>query len=351
MEPAREPEGRAAIPSMPVGQLEGLPEGERWLIEGLWAKDGVGIIGGTPKTGKTWLALDFALSVASGTPALGAFPVREPGTAVLFPAEDDPRAVRDRVAALATRRGVELANLPLHIITTESLKLDEPSDRDGLEQLLINLRPRLLVLDPLVRLHSGDENHSGHVSELLGYLRALQRRFLLSIIVTHHVTKKTGAAQPGQALRGSSDLHAWGDSNAYLRRQKDGPLLLTLEHRGAPSPEPMEIRLVSVDGGAQFELVGEGESSPEEGGDGGETLQDRILRLLHDSGRPVSQLRMRKRLRVRNQKLTEALRALEVDGRIQNEGRQIGWKPATSSCSSVRSDSVPTPTKEQSAGG
>jgi hypothetical protein len=42
-------------------------ETEEWLVTDLWAASGVGIIGGEPKSCKTWLGLDIALSVASGT--------------------------------------------------------------------------------------------------------------------------------------------------------------------------------------------------------------------------------------------------------------------------------------------
>jgi hypothetical protein len=46
----------------------------------------------------------------------------------------------------------------------------------------------------------------------------------------------------GQALRGSSEFHAWGDSNLYLRRS-GGELNLTVEHRAAPSPPTVGLAL------------------------------------------------------------------------------------------------------------
>ena len=135
-------------------------------------------------------------------------------------------------------------------------RLDEEKDKLALERLLTRLRPRLLLLDPLVRLHGGDENSSTHVSQLLGYLRALQRRFRLAIVVTHHISKRTHA-HPGQGLRGSSDLHAWGDSNLYLHRQKDRPTLLTIEHRFASSPSPLSMRITPEPGGGAHIEVSE----------------------------------------------------------------------------------------------
>jgi RecA-family ATPase len=66
-------------------------------------------------------------------------------------------------------------------------------------------------------LHRLDENSAADISQLLGFLRELQRTHDTAIVLVHHASKKH-RAQPGQALRGSSDLHAFGDSNACLWR-------------------------------------------------------------------------------------------------------------------------------------
>src|SRR5204862_15615 len=79
-----------------------------------------------------------------------------------------------------------------------------------LQDAVARVRPRLLLLDPLVRLHQLDENSSQEVSNLLGYLRALQREHDLAVALVHH-TSKRAHARHGQALRGSGDLHAWTD--------------------------------------------------------------------------------------------------------------------------------------------
>jgi hypothetical protein len=98
---------------------------------------------------------------------------------------------------------------------------------------MARLQPRLLILDPFVRLHRIDENAGGEVAPLLAYLRELQRRYGVAVLVVHHARKGAGNARAGQALRGSSEFHAWGDSNLYLRRDGDD-LTLTVEHQAAP---------------------------------------------------------------------------------------------------------------------
>ncbi len=120
---------------------------------------------------------------------------------------------------MARHRGLELAAVPIHVITTPVLQLDRDPHRTQLFETARRLRPRLLLLDPLVRLHRIDENHAGEVAELLAYFRSLQRELDLSVVLVHHTRKNAaGGTAAGLGLRGSSDIHAFGDSNLYLRR-------------------------------------------------------------------------------------------------------------------------------------
>ena len=61
-----------------------------------------------PKCAKTWLGLDMALSVATGTPCLGKYNVPERGPVLVYLAEDALRAVRERIDGMARHRGLDL---------------------------------------------------------------------------------------------------------------------------------------------------------------------------------------------------------------------------------------------------
>ena len=117
--------------------------------------------------------------------------------------------------------GISLAQLDVQVITAPSLRLDLEGDRARLAETVARLKPRLLILDPVGRLHRIDENVSGDVAPLLAFLRELQRRHAIAVAVIHHAKKGAGAIRAGQALRGSSEFHACGDSNLYLRRDSD----------------------------------------------------------------------------------------------------------------------------------
>src|SRR5262245_25634852 len=199
------------LPVVRAALLEELRDERRWLVDSLWARAGVGIIGGAPKCCKSWLGLDMALSVASSTPCLGAFPVAEPGGVLMYMAEDSAAVVKARLAGLCRHRGLDLQALPIDVITAPCVRLDLERVQRRLEETVRRLAPRMLLLDPFVRLHRIDENHAGDVSAILAYLRALQRAYDVAVVVAHHARKNGPAgAQAGQGLRGSGDFHAWG---------------------------------------------------------------------------------------------------------------------------------------------
>ena len=157
-----------ALPVQRIAELKAETEAERWLVAGIWGHADVGIIGGAPKCCKSYLGLDMALSVATGTPMLDHFPVERTGPVLIYLAEDALPAIRARVEGLCLHRGLELETVDLHVITTPTLRLDHTSDQKRLEATIASIRPHLLVLDPLVRLHQLDENSSADISKLLG---------------------------------------------------------------------------------------------------------------------------------------------------------------------------------------
>lgn len=302
----------STLPVQPACQLPVRSEENRWLIEALWSLGGVGLIGGEPKTNKSFLALDVAVSVASGTPCLRHFPVRHPGPVLLFAAEDALHIVRQRLEGICAAAGVSLQSLDVHVITAPSVRLDQNLDCDRLKRTVEQLRPRLLILDPFVRLHRIDENISGEVAPLLAYLRELQREHDLSVMLVHHAKKGGGRIRAGQALRGSSEFHAWGDSNLYLRRCNQ-QLTLTVEHRAAPSLQPIELELAQREDALALQLrAREAPSAPAP-----DSLDERIKRTLATAGRPMQPAELRERCHVRNATLHERLTSLTRSGQLQ----------------------------------
>jgi RecA-family ATPase len=298
------------LPVVRVGEIRSEDNAQRWLVEGLWGASSVGVIGGAPKCAKTWLGLDMALSVATGTACLGKYAVPEPGPVLVYLAEDALPIVRERVEGMARHRGLDLGQVEIHVITTPVLRLDRDRDRARLWETARRLRPRLLLLDPLVRLHGVDENNAGEVAELLAYFRSLQRQLDLSVLLVHHTRKNAaGGVAAGQGLRGSGDIHAFGDSNLYLRRTREH-LVLSSEHRAAAASAPVYLELITTNAETtHLEVLAELQDGKRRGVE--EQVLDRLT-----PGAVFTRAKLRDSLGVKNERLGEALESLERAGRL-----------------------------------
>jgi hypothetical protein len=302
-----------------AAEIEACADGgdeKRWLIKDLWGEGAVGVIGGAPKSCKTWLALEMAVAVASGRPCLARYAVPQPGRVLFYAAEDAPEQVRDRLSHLARARDARFEGLDVSLILEPSLRLDLKEHVQRLRLTLARHLPRLLVLDPWVRIQRVDENDATQVSTILASLREISRAFHVAVALVHHVRKNgTGTEVSGRALRGSSDFHAWGDSNLYVaRRPRQQILTLCVEHRFAPSPPSVGLELMSEQDAPVHLQVHElqGEAS----------LADRIVDCLAErSPRRLDELR--EALSVRKTSLLEALHELEKAGRVTRT--QQGW--------------------------
>jgi len=282
------------LPVEPAWRLADRAEDQRWLVTGLWSEQAVGIIGGEPKCCKSFLALDLAVAVAAGVPCLRRFAVPRAGRVLLYAAEDALHIVRRRLDGICAAAGLGLADLDVQVITAPAVRLDLEADRRSLDATVAKWRPRLLVLDPFVRLHRIDENASGEVAPLLAYLRELQRRHAIAVIVVHHAKK----------------------GNLYLRRNRDpgenGDITLTVEHRAAPAMPSVTLELAQRANALALEVVERRmPQTPTPS-----SVDERITAALTDVDRPVPFSELRARCRVRTATLYERLAALIAAGRL-----------------------------------
>jgi RecA-family ATPase len=304
------------LPVLRAAQLDDAATQPRWLVENLWAASGVGVIGGTPKSLKTWVGLDLAVSVATGTPCLGCFPVHQHGPVLIYLAEDRLCAVRERLDSLVTHRRCSLEQLDVHVITSPSLSLDVEPDVRRLDATVAALRPKMLLLDPFVRLvRSADENSAQDVAGILAVLREIQRRHDVAVVVTHHTRKNGRASQHGQALRGSGDFHAWLDSALYLTHERE-VLRLSVEHRAAPAPDSVLVRLVGDP--PHVAVVEPGDVQTER-----VSLDNRVIDALTASPTPMRREQLRQALAVNNARLGETLTRLERAASVRRT--PAGW--------------------------
>lgn len=213
-----------------------------WLIQDLWADKALGFIAGIPKVMKSMLALHIGYSVAEGKPFVGKS-ILNPGPVILFQEEDNDRLIKSRIRLINGGLGSDNLYLVTPGISSTHLRLDSDDSLQALDEAVETLKPVLVILDPLANMHSlEDENQAGPMNKMLERLRWMRDLRKCSFMIVHHM-RKGGDDRAGQAMRGSSVLHAKAESALYIERY--GKLLrIQVENKMAPN----RVLEVSFDG-------------------------------------------------------------------------------------------------------
>lgn len=231
-------------------------EEAKWLVEGLVARASLGLCGASPKTGKTWLGLQVALAVSTGTQFLGHFNTRR--SRVLFwEAEDSAKLLAERTGALLRGHGLSNPEPGYLQFAVESARIDTPEGLSRLRQVLSETKAELLLLDTLNRSHALNESLQTHASQLITALDGLRREFNVAVMATHHVSKAGKSGQGGKALRGSSVIHAGLENSLYLWATETPGIIRAEPESKYGAPEPFIYELVSGEGSMRLTRIDE----------------------------------------------------------------------------------------------
>lgn len=207
-----------------------------WLIEGFWARRSHGIVAGEPKAFKSTFTLDLAVSVASGAPFLGKYPVNEPGPVIIVQNENTEWLMKDKTEKVITHRGlvgkVERLNdntlhidfppeIPLYFINQQGYMLDNPEHQKAMETIIEKIKPVLVIFDPLYLMFEGDINSARDLNPVLNWLLRIKNEYKTGVMLIHHYNKGSGISggswKKGQRMLGSTTLHGWIESAWYLQ--------------------------------------------------------------------------------------------------------------------------------------
>lgn len=222
-----------------------------YVVRGLLA-EGVTLLGGKPKIGKSWLAYDFALAIASGRPMFGTIPV-EQGDVLYLALEDSERRLKSRLL----RKGV---TAPERLtLATEWPDLDNGCIAELTSWAEAVERPTLIIVDVLKMIRGAARNaeslYDGDYRSLAG-LAAFARSRSLAVLVVHHV-RKMEADDPLEGLSGTNGLTGAADSIMVLKRDSGtGHCLLYV--RGRDVEESEKAVRFKADNGT-WELLGAAE--------------------------------------------------------------------------------------------
>lgn len=227
----------------------------RWLVEGIWTRGGCGFISGAPKSYKSWLAIDLAVSVASGSPLLGEHRVVAPGPVLYLQEEDSLATAVDRLDHVVEGRspgahwggvmGTDSGSvtwepgsgMPIDIQAHTGIVLSDPRWHAWLAERVRTYGYRAVIIDTLTTT-VGDVDLDKAVdlqTRVLRPLRELAQTYDCSVVIVHHSRKNTGGARRGSNMLGSVALHGWVDCALYLERDEEsGEITVSTEGKHDP---------------------------------------------------------------------------------------------------------------------
>lgn len=181
-----------------------------WLIEGVWPADAYGIIAAESKAGKTWLALDLAASVALSEPFLGKYTTSEPAPVLYYSGEGGTRNIRRRLRAILDSKNCDRDDPRLeglHIVTRPP-RLSDSRHIQAMKTDAREIRPRLIVLDPLYLSLGANMASLNEVGAELAELQQVSEDIGAALVVVHH-WNKTGTGT-GRARMSGAGAEQWG---------------------------------------------------------------------------------------------------------------------------------------------
>jgi hypothetical protein len=231
-----------------VGALLGHLKPIDWLVRGYLEADSLALLFGDPGCGKSFVAVDLACAVATGTDWHGN---RTKTGAVFYIAGEGHNGLARRFKAWEVARATDLSSAPIYV-SHRAASLNDPSSAEAVSQAVDELAaasgqsPRLIVVDTLARNFGGaDENSTADMNAFVTNLDAyLKDRFHACVLVVHH----TGHADKTRA-RGAMALKGALDAEYQLTRdQASGVITLsTTKMKDAEPPKPVSFQLRGVE--------------------------------------------------------------------------------------------------------
>jgi AAA domain len=216
-------------------------EPQKWIIDGVIPENGTTLLYGPPKSGKSFLAIDWAMSAAAGVPWMGRSVDDDPWPVTYVAAEGGNDVLFQRLPAWVHHRGVERPQLnivkqPVYLLNWENVE-DFVADMQRLAD-----PPLLIVLDTLAKCFlRGNENDPSDMNNAVAAIDYIKREVGTAILLVHHTGKDTG-----RGARGSNVLEAGVDAIFSVTVRPGGITLRNDSQRFHEPLAPMPLKLVKV---------------------------------------------------------------------------------------------------------
>ena len=220
-----------------------------WILKDWIMAGGINLIAGMPAAGKSFLALDLAIGIASTGFAWNDQPVPL-GKVTYHFLDGSFRGMRSRVLKLCNARGIQPpANLTFDF---SPLSLREPHEVLALKQRISSQGVSVVIFDVMAKFAPGaDENSVAEMSPLMNSMREIANQLGTTFILIHHLNK--GISNDfSYRVRGSTDILGSVDTAIIVNYENSSAansirVIQPQKMREAELPKPLRFQLVSED--------------------------------------------------------------------------------------------------------
>jgi hypothetical protein len=212
------------------------------LVEGVLFVNSLARLNGRPGMGKSFVAVDLACSVATGTAWHGR--AVRPGP-VLYLAAEGLSGLKLRIRAWESDRGVKvgrgLALFP------RAVQAAGPEWAE-LVALAASIRPSLVVLDTQARISSGLNENNSEIDALVAACEAMREVTGAAVLLVHHA----GKSGDGETGRGINVVEGAMTSEFGVTKAGNVVTVRTTKQKDIDAPGPIKLTLKTVDDSAVF---------------------------------------------------------------------------------------------------
>ena len=281
-----------------------------WLAQDLLPTGMLGAITGESNCYKSFLTLDLAQAIATGTPFLGHFKVKQ-GKVLIVDEENNRRIIEKRFKDM----GVE-AHENIIFLSQTGVQLDNKDHLMKLKKAVDKINPVLVVLDSLVRFHHKDENSATEMGKVMESMRSLVTEERSVVFIHHHKKEQGGARNSGSgSVRGSTDI--FNALHFHLGIKKNTDTIVVQQHKLRVQQElaPFNVTISTGIINDDIEFVYGGEDTSRK--DHVTEIKSAIEELLHGAaGEELTRKEITDDVKTTNKVVAEALKELEKEETI-----------------------------------
>jgi hypothetical protein len=316
MMPAERPQigerfGAVRIPTAAQIMARELPP-VRWVVPDI-LPEGVTVLGGRPKFGKSWMVLGFGVAVATGGVALGTRQV-EQGEVLYLALEDNERRIHNRLDKLLAGRP---APPNLHI-PTEWPRLDEEGADLLDDWVAVHPDARLVIVDTLAMLKprtNGRRTQYDEDREAVSPLAPIAADHGVAILLVHHL-REAESDDPLDMIHGSAGLTGGVDGALVLKRKR-GQADAYLHVDGRDIENPTELALKWDADAVTWTVMGDAEEYRQS-----ETRRA-IVKALEDADEPLGPKDVAKLLDLPENRIKQRMYQMSKDGELKVVSRGL----------------------------